>query len=42
MTDIFFPEEPFTMLTFETYGSTGEGMQEGWSLLEGEIWGLEE
>jgi fructan beta-fructosidase len=42
MTDIFFPEEPFTMLTFETYGSAGEGMQEGWSLLEGEIWGLEQ
>lgn len=41
MTDIFFPEEPFTMLTFETYGSAGEGMQEGWSLVEGRIYRLE-
>ena len=37
LTDIFFPEEPFTMLTFETYGSMGEGMLEGWSLVEGSI-----
>lgn len=40
MTDIFFPEKPFTMLTFETYGSAGEGMLEGWSLVEGRIHGL--
>ena len=41
MTDIFFPEELFTLLTLEVSGSSGEGMPEGWSLLKGEIWGLE-
>ncbi len=41
MTDIFFPEEPFTMLTLEVSGSSGEGMPEGWSLVKGNIWGLE-
>lgn len=40
LTDIFFPEEPFTMLTFETYGSAGEGMKEGWSLVKGAVYGL--
>lgn len=40
LTDIFFPEEPFSMLSFEVSGSAGEGMPEGWSLVEGEIWGL--
>ncbi|MBC6993637.1 glycoside hydrolase family 32 protein [Neolewinella lacunae] len=41
LTDIFFPTEPFTQLTLESYGSAGEGMQEGWSLVEGSIWALE-
>ena len=40
MTDIFFPEQPFTMLAFEVYGSAGEGMAEGWSLTEGNVWGI--
>lgn len=40
LTDIFFPEEPFTMLSFETSGSVGEGMPAGWHLMEGNIWGL--
>ncbi len=40
MTDIFFPEEAFTKLTFETYGSTGEGMPAGWGIVEGNIWAL--
>ncbi|MEM6771909.1 MAG: GH32 C-terminal domain-containing protein, partial [Bacteroidota bacterium] len=40
LTDIFFPEAPFTMLTFETYGSAGEGMAEGWSLVEGRVFAL--
>ncbi len=40
MTDIFFPEAPFTKLTIETYGTTGEGMPAGWGLVKGQIWGL--
>lgn len=40
LTDIFFPEEPFTMLSFEVAGSAGEGMPEGWNLVEGNIWAL--
>ncbi|MEM9261124.1 MAG: glycoside hydrolase family 32 protein, partial [Bacteroidota bacterium] len=40
LTDIFFPENPFTMLTLESYGSAGEGALPGWSLVEGKIWGL--
>ena len=40
MTDIFFPEEPFTKLTFETYGSVGEGMPAGWRVVEGNVWAL--
>lgn len=40
MTDIFFPEEPFTKLTIEVNGSVGEGMPSGWGLKEGKIWGL--
>ena len=40
LTDIFFPEEPFTMLSFEVSGSVGEGMPEGWRLAGATIWGL--
>ncbi|MFK8162553.1 MAG: glycoside hydrolase family 32 protein [Lewinella sp.] len=40
MTDIFFPEEPFTKLTIEVGGTMGEGMPAGWGLVEGKIWGL--
>jgi len=40
MTDIFFPEEPFTKLTIETYGAVGEGMPSGWKVVKGRIWGL--
>lgn len=40
LTDIFFSETPFTMLTLESYGSAGEGALPGWSLVKGKIWGL--
>lgn len=40
MTDIFFPEAPFTKLTIEVNGTSGEGMPAGWGLVEGKIWGL--
>lgn len=40
MTDIFFPEEPFTKLTIEVGGSSGEGMPTGWGLVNGKVWGL--
>jgi fructan beta-fructosidase len=40
MTDIFFPEEPFTKLTIEVSGSSGEGMPAGWGLVNGKVWGL--
>lgn len=41
LTDIYFPEEPFTKLTIEVLGTSGEGMPEGWHLVEGSIWGLD-
>lgn len=40
LTDIFFPEEPYTILSFGVKGSVGKGMPEGWRLVEGHIWGL--
>lgn len=40
LTDIFFPKKPFTQLTLEAYGSTGEGMPKGWGVNGATLWGL--
>jgi len=40
LTDIFFPEAPFTKLTIEAGGSVGEGMPTGWRLNNCALWGL--
>ncbi len=40
LTDVFFPEKPFTKLTIEVSGSIGEGMPAGFRLVEGTVWGL--
>ncbi len=40
LTDIFFPEKPFTKLTIEVFGSVREGLPAGFRLVAGEIWQL--